>query len=397
MENEQLNDYISKARQSGLNDEQIKTELIKTGWQEVQIQDALQPAHTVNTSAKAKKPVMKMVVIVLAILIIVGVGYTAQYYWQAGLTNLPLPRPTDSDISNESDSMTRGEVQTQEKAKDAATRNYPDDYILQADEIPNEFGLASISDLQKLGEGQWMEDMGVKMLPGYVKNYEEVLYKDADLSKIKAVYLALYLSDFRELIMVYAIQFNSPGDTELEKTKMIASIDEDESFLIGHDIAIAIAVDPDETHMRNIANNLAKSFSDRLDIQKLSSDTVEGVPEEISQVGRCYDKAIKNFTELRDSKAQRQDTVIVSDFDYAFSTTLSRCLIEIKSSSSIGALYQIVEIGKTEPHAFYYDMDDGFIRGFAETSGMSLDEARESFGGFDTLNEYQKEKERLFQ
>lgn len=59
MVDEQLKAYIQKARQSAMNDEQIKSELMKTGWQEAQIQEALQPSSIDETAANTKKmPIM---------------------------------------------------------------------------------------------------------------------------------------------------------------------------------------------------------------------------------------------------------------------------------------------------------------------------------------------------
>lgn len=82
MKNEQLNEYIQKARQSGQSDERIKKELLKTGWQEERYMDAFgSTVKPVQNKSKNKLPIRKIGLIALGILVVGGVGYARYYYF----------------------------------------------------------------------------------------------------------------------------------------------------------------------------------------------------------------------------------------------------------------------------------------------------------------------------
>jgi len=88
MANEQLLNYIKQARQSGKNNEQIRQELINTGWRGNDIDEALKVNHPISKSFKF--PVLVAVVIGIAI-----VGYFASAYyftlWPFEVSVAPVP------------------------------------------------------------------------------------------------------------------------------------------------------------------------------------------------------------------------------------------------------------------------------------------------------------------
>jgi hypothetical protein len=386
MANEQLNDYIQKARQSGLSDEQIKSELVKAGWQEQQIVEAFQPSVPAHSIQKKKAPILTIAIIVLAVLIISGAVYAAYKFFVS----------TENVISTTEESMPAGnQIDSKKNINSTNSQHrYPGDYVLRADEIPAEFRLATIADFRELGEGEWLEEMGVTEIPGLATNPEPALYYGADRSKIKALNFASYRSEYKEFIFLFSIQFMSSEDLASETNKMIAEIDEDMAFLVGSDRLIIVAIDPEETFLRNIQKEILQKMGARLDMEKLESDSIADVPEELAQVGRCYDSSMEFFTRLRDSKAQREEREIVSDFDYAYSKALSRCVTEVKITSSFGETYEIHT--NSGPHVFYYNPDEVFLREYAKGNDMTMDEARATFGGLESLEAYQQEKERLF-
>ncbi len=106
MINPQLSDYINKAHQAGSNNEQIRTELLKAGWQEADLNEALSPAP--QTLAQIQKPsrVLLIAVVAGAILFIGAATVVAIRYFsksnvedKAGVpvTELPSNAPNNTE------------------------------------------------------------------------------------------------------------------------------------------------------------------------------------------------------------------------------------------------------------------------------------------------------------
>lgn len=89
MANEQLNEYIHKARQAGLNDDKIKAELLKTGWQANHVSEALSPTiQEIPTTRKSHRGLVIAVIVAAVLFVGTGVVVAIRYFVQPTLPEL---------------------------------------------------------------------------------------------------------------------------------------------------------------------------------------------------------------------------------------------------------------------------------------------------------------------
>ena len=90
MASEQIDQYIQRARQTGMSDEQIKSELIKAGWQEAQLQDTFSSSAQIGGTVPKKFPVLKTSIVVAGLFILGGGTYAAYNYFSSVKTESAL-------------------------------------------------------------------------------------------------------------------------------------------------------------------------------------------------------------------------------------------------------------------------------------------------------------------
>ncbi len=85
MADEQLNEYIRQARQSGMNETQIRDALVQAGWDTSTIQNVLQSSAVPNAewhvTSKPRRRVYVKAFIVLAVVLLFGGGAYAAYFY----------------------------------------------------------------------------------------------------------------------------------------------------------------------------------------------------------------------------------------------------------------------------------------------------------------------------
>lgn len=96
-----LNEYIAKARAAGFSDDAIRTELIKSGWTEADINSALSPqsppAPAVPVPPENKSRSKTLLFAVVILLVVIGIGGASLYF---------LPRAVDNQPSRTSNELT---------------------------------------------------------------------------------------------------------------------------------------------------------------------------------------------------------------------------------------------------------------------------------------------------
>lgn len=105
MIDQNLADYINKARQIGVSDDHIKTELIKAGWQETQVSEALSPAP--QTLEQMERPSrILMIAVIAGVVLFIGAGSVVamKYFSKQNVeekTVVPVAElPTNDPINN---------------------------------------------------------------------------------------------------------------------------------------------------------------------------------------------------------------------------------------------------------------------------------------------------------
>ena len=89
--NQQLIDYISQARKSGMSDDKIREGLLQSGWVESDINEAMSGAPSANLPLPKPKAMMsKSLALIFLIIAIAIAGYFGGAYYMAKFQSFPL-------------------------------------------------------------------------------------------------------------------------------------------------------------------------------------------------------------------------------------------------------------------------------------------------------------------